>query len=101
MTYTVSMTRAARWTALARKSLADDAPPDVQRRGLMALARAYADAGLPAEALVHALDALARMTEAKDTEGKRACLLFLARLYERTERHPEAISLRAAAQLSV
>ena len=93
--------RETHWAEVARRSLADGMAPDAQRRGLLALARAYAHEGRSPEALIHGLDALARMTEAHDRAGTRTCLLFLARLYERTERGPEAATLKHAAQLSL
>ena len=90
--------RETRWAELARRSLVDGSAPARQRRGLLALARAYADEGRPAEALIQGLDALARMREARDAVGSRACLLFLARIYERTERPTDAVTLKSAAQ---
>jgi hypothetical protein len=88
--------RGTRWAEVARRSLLPGAA-DGARRGLLALARAYADEGRTAEALIHGLDALARMREARDAQGSRTCLLFLARLYEQTERHSEALTLKRAA----
>jgi hypothetical protein len=90
--------RETRWAELARRSLVHGADHQMQRRGLLALARAYAAEGRPSEALIHGLDALARMREDKDAPGTRTCLLFLARLYERTDRHPEAVTLKNAAK---
>jgi hypothetical protein len=89
--------RESRWSEVARRSLAPGME-DVARRGLLALARAYADEGRTAEALIHGLDALARMREARDGPGARTCLLFLARLYEQTARHSEAVTLKRAAE---
>jgi hypothetical protein len=93
--------RETQWAEVARRSLVDGAKPESQRRGLLALARAYANEGRSAEALVHGLEALARMKEAKDARGTRTCLLFLARLYEQTERPTEAVTLKSAAQAAV
>ncbi len=88
--------RETQWADVARRSLADGTRPSMQRRGLLALARAYAHEGRSSESLIHALDALARMKEAHDGPGTRACLLFLAHLYEHSER-PEAATLKSAA----
>ncbi len=89
--------RETRWAELARRSLAPGASAEVQRRGLLALARAYAHEGRSQEALLHALGALARMREAHDGEGIRTCLLFLARLYEKTDHRRDADALKQAA----
>ena len=93
--------RETQWAEVARRSLVRGSSPDAQRRGLLALARAYASEGRSAEALIQALDALARMREATDREGTKTCLLFLARLYEQTERRPEAATLKHAAEASL
>jgi len=93
--------RETRWVAMARRSLVDGADRGVQRRGLLALARAYAAEGRSAEALIHGLDALARMREEEDGEGARTCLLFLASLYEQTARPTEAGQLKDAAQAAM
>jgi hypothetical protein len=90
--------RETRWVEVARRSLADGTTPEARRRGLLALARAYAADGRAPEALIHGLEALARMREAGDAIGARTCLLFLARIYEETERHADAVTLKAAAQ---
>jgi hypothetical protein len=89
--------RETRWAELARRSLAPGTSAEVQRRGLLALARAYANEGRSQEALLHALWALARMKEAHDGEGVRTCLLFLARLYEKTDHRRDADALKQAA----
>jgi hypothetical protein len=89
--------RETQWAELARRSLVPGASAEVQRRGLLALARAYANEGRSQEALLHALGALARMREAHDAEGIRTCLLFLARLYEKTDHRRDADALKQAA----
>jgi hypothetical protein len=90
-----------RWADVARKTLVDGTADAVRCRGLLALARAYADEGHSSEALVLALDGLARMREIHDVRGARTCLLFLARLYEQTERLADATTLKRAAAASV
>jgi hypothetical protein len=90
--------RETRWVELARRSLIDGTGPDKQRRGLLALARAYAAEGRSHEALLHGLGALARMRQAGDRAGAKTCLLLLARIYEQTDRRPEAVTLKRAAR---
>jgi hypothetical protein len=46
----------------------------------LALGVALAAANRKEEALLEALDALARAREAKDERGERACLMFLSQL---------------------
>ena len=90
--------RETRWVEVARQSLIDGTGPEKQRRGLLALARAYAAEGRSHEALLHALEALARMRETNDRAGTKTCLLLLAKIYEQTDRRPEAMTLKRAAR---
>ena len=93
--------RETEWAELARRSLVHGADEGMQRRGLLALARAYAAEGRSSEALIHGLDALARMREDKDRDGTRTCLLFLARIYEQTDRQVDAVTLKNAAKATL
>jgi hypothetical protein len=65
-------------------------------RSLLALAVALAAANRREEALLEALDALARAREAEDERGERACLLFLSQL-STSAGHPEIGALWAGA----
>ena len=63
------------------RSLAESEPPTVRCQASLALAFALASAGRPDDALVEALDALARAKEGADRRSQAACLAFLAKLY--------------------
>ncbi len=62
----------------------------------LALGLALAAANRPDEALLAGLEALARAREAGGALAIAACLAFLARLYDQTERADEATALRGA-----
>jgi hypothetical protein len=64
----------------------------------LALGLGLAAANRPDEALLEALDALARAREARDSRATGACLTFLAKLYGRTARSEEAAALLVAAR---
>jgi thioredoxin-like negative regulator of GroEL len=64
----------------------------------LALGVALAVAGRPDEALLEALDALARAREAGDKAGANACLAFLAKLFASVERPDDAVRLRRASE---
>ncbi len=66
----------------------------------LALGVALAAAGRPDEALLEALDALARARETRDAKGALACLAFLAKLYGSVSRREDAARLRAVAKLA-
>jgi hypothetical protein len=66
----------------------------------LALGVALAAAGRPDEALLEALDALARAREIGDEKGSLACLAFLAKLYASVSRVDDAEKLRAAAKIA-
>lgn len=60
----------------------------------LALATAAMALGRPEEALLEALDALARTREVPDAGGSRVCLALLASLYTSVSRHADAARLR-------
>jgi hypothetical protein len=60
----------------------------------LALAVALAHAGSTEEALLNGLDALARAREGKDPSAEKACVTFLAKLFDGVERGDEAQRLR-------
>jgi hypothetical protein len=64
----------------------------------LALGVGLAAANRPDEALLEALDALARAREGGDTRAEGACLAFLAKLFGRVERGEDAAALSAAAK---
>lgn len=66
----------------------------------LALGVALAAAARPDEALLEALDALARAREAGEEKGALACLAFLAKLYGSVSRDVDAARLRAVAKLA-
>jgi hypothetical protein len=72
-------------------------PPDDHRRRCqtaLALGVALSVAGRPEDALLEALDALARARQIDDSGGAKACLAFLAKLYASVSRDVEAGRLR-------
>jgi hypothetical protein len=87
-----------RWVEVARRALTPGSGHRQTRRGLLALARAYAADGRSHESLIHGLTALARMREADDRAGARTCLLLLSQIYEQTGRRTEAFALKRAAR---
>jgi ATP/maltotriose-dependent transcriptional regulator MalT len=58
------------------------ASPLERSKAALALGFAFARTGETEEALLAALDALARARQAKDTRGERACILLIARLVD-------------------
>lgn len=60
----------------------------------LALGVALSVAGRPEEALLEALDALARARQIEDERGSKACLAFLAKLYTSVSREDDAERLR-------
>lgn len=76
---------------------AEKGPPAARCQAALALAMTLAIAGRPEEALLEALDALARAREAKDAKAVGACMALLAKLYSGVGRGGEATALREAA----
>lgn len=64
------------------KQLAQGLSPAYRSRAALALSVALAAAGRPQDALLEALESLARAREADDRQGEHACARFLARLCE-------------------
>jgi hypothetical protein len=79
---------------------APEEPASMRARAQSALALGVglAAANRPDEALLEALDALARAREGRDARAAGACLAFLAKLYGRVERAGDAEALTAAAK---
>jgi hypothetical protein len=77
-----------------------EAPSSMRARAQSALALGVglAAANRPDEALLEALDALARAREGRDARAAGACLAFLAKLYGRVQRATDAEALTAAAR---
>ena len=75
-----------------------EASPSSRAQTSLALGLGLAAANRPDEALLEALDALARAREARDARAAGACLAFLAKLYGRTERREDAAALSVAAK---
>jgi hypothetical protein len=77
----------------------DSGTPSTRTRAQasLALGLGLAAADRPDEALLEALDALARAREGGDERAAAACLSFLAKLYGRVERTEDAAALLAAA----
>ena len=65
------------------RTAAEGEPAGVRCQASLALAFALQTAGLPDEALLEALDALARAREGSDSRAQAACLAFLAKLFAR------------------
>jgi hypothetical protein len=61
----------------------------------LAMGVALSVAGRPQEALLEAMDALARARQIGDERGAKACLAFLAKLYTSVEKIDDAEKLRA------
>lgn len=72
-------------------------PPAARCQAALALAMTLTIAGRPEEALLEALDALARAREAQDAKAVGACMALLAKLYSGVGRGGEANALREAA----
>jgi hypothetical protein len=79
------------------RTAAEGGPPASRCQAALALAMTLAIAGRPEEALLEALDALARAREAQDAKAIGACLALLAKLYSGIGRGGEATALREAA----
>jgi hypothetical protein len=77
---------------------ASEASPSSRAQTSLALGLGLAAANRPDEALLAALDALARAREARDARAAGACLAFLSKLYGRTERREDAAALSSAAK---
>jgi hypothetical protein len=71
-------------------------PAAARCQAALALAMTLAIAGRPEEALLEALDALARAREAQDRKALDACMALLAKLYAGAGRAEEAAALREA-----
>ena len=78
----------------ARAELDANAPPMERCQASLALGVALAVAGRPDEALLEALDALARAREQGDDKGGSACLAFLSKLFATVDRPEDANRLR-------
>jgi hypothetical protein len=68
--------------------------PSAQCQAALALAMMLANAGRPEEALLDALDALARARETNDPKATGACMALLAKLYAGAGLSDEASALR-------
>jgi hypothetical protein len=79
------------------RAAAEGGPPAARCQAALALAMTLAIAGRPEEALLEALDALARAREAQDAKAVGACMALLAKLYSGVGRGGEATALREAA----
>jgi hypothetical protein len=76
------------------RARAEDGPPAARCQAALALAMTLAIAGRPEEALLEALDALARARESQDPKALDACTALLAKLYAGAGRADEAAALR-------
>ncbi len=63
------------------RALAESEGPQVRCQASLALAFALANAGRPDDAMLEALDAVARARESRDPRSQAACIAFLAKLY--------------------
>ena len=79
------------------RAAAEDGSVRARCQAALALAMALALAGRAEEALLEALDALARAREGEDAKAVGACLALLAKLYAGTGRTGEASALRETA----
>ncbi len=84
----------------ARAELDAAASPAERCQTSLALGVALAVAGRPDEALLEALDALARARESGDDKGAHACLAFLAKLYVSVDRNEDAGRLGRFARIA-
>ncbi len=73
-------------------------PLAARAQASLALGVGLAAANRPEEALLEALDALARAREGGDARAGAACLAFLSKLYARLGRAEEAAALGAGAK---
>ncbi len=89
---------ALRALRIARAELDARASPAERCQTSLALGVALAVAGRPDEALLEALDALARAREQNDDKGAHACLAFLSKLYATVDRAEDATRLRKVAR---
>ncbi len=78
------------------RMLAESEPPSVRCQASLALAFALATAGRPDDALLEALDAVARAREADDRKSQAACIAFLAKLYSSIGHQEGAARLQSA-----
>jgi hypothetical protein len=78
------------------RARAEGGPPAARCQAALALAMTLGIAGRPEEALLAALDALARAREAQDPKALGACMALLAKLYAGAGRADEAAALRDA-----
>jgi hypothetical protein len=76
------------------RARAEHAPAATRCQAALALAMTLAIAGRPEEALLEAVDALARAREANDPKAVSACMALLAKLYATAGRSAEAAALR-------
>jgi hypothetical protein len=79
------------------RAAVEGGPPAARCQAALALAMTLAIAGRPEEALLEALDALARAREAQDAKAVGACMALLAKLYSGVGLGGEATALREAA----
>jgi hypothetical protein len=82
----------------AAKTRAQELDVEERCRAALAFGVALSMAGRHAEALLEALEALARAREVGDASGERACARFLAQLTELAGHHEYARSWRALAE---
>lgn len=75
------------------------APPEERARALLAHGIALAATGREKEALLEALDALARAREADDARGEEACARFLAKLSEGVGQPEAALAWKRVAEM--
>jgi hypothetical protein len=78
------------------RTAAEGGPPSARCQASLALAMTLAIAQRPEEALLEALDALARAREAQDTKAISACSALLAKLYVSAGHGDEASALLKA-----
>jgi hypothetical protein len=76
------------------RAAAEGGPPSARCQTALALAMALAIAGRPEEALLEAIDALARARESEDPRAIGACMALLAKLYAGAGKTGEAAALR-------
>jgi hypothetical protein len=78
------------------REAAESGPPAARCQAALALAMTLSLAQRPEDALLEALDALARAREADDAKAVAACTALLAKLYVATGRTEEASALLKA-----
>jgi hypothetical protein len=84
----------------AARARAEGAPPAARCQAALALAMTLAIAGRLEEALLEALDALARAREAQEPKAIGACTALLAKLYAGAGEAGEAAALRESSGLA-